>query len=323
MLDERAAAEAEIAAARRAMAAPVPPPDIHLDDAVREAERELADALAELGALRSARQAQGQELAALRRAAATRQAERDTARRRLAEIERRAADEKAQAEAASGRRAALEADVAAARTALAAATEAERQATLARETVREMAGRTDADRAAAHERAVGASARAAAVRAQLDGLQGRLAEDEARGIARAARRLGGRRLDEDLAIDPTLREAAESALAAMTRAYVVAGRFGRLPRDGAWSAGRGGARERVRRARRRARTQVPRGARRRRWRNTRHSRSPRHDGRRAASAGSRRLAAGPRRVSRAFNRRCRRAGSSPPATGRRSSASSA
>jgi len=221
VLDERSAAEAEIAAGRRALAAPVPPPDILLDEAVREAERELADALAELGALRSARQAQGQELAALRRAAATRQAERETARRRLAEIERRAADEAEQATAATQRRDGLEADLSRVRSALAVAIEAERAASAALETAREIAGRTDAARAAAHERAVGASARAAAVRAQLDGLEARLAEDEARGIARAARRLGGRRLDEDLAVDPPLRAAVEAALAAMSRAYIV------------------------------------------------------------------------------------------------------
>jgi len=221
VLDERAAAEAEIVAGRRALAAPVPPPDILLDEAVREAERELADALAELGVLRSARQAQGQELAALRRAAATRQAERDTARRRLAEIEHRAADEAAQAVAAAERRAGLEADLVSARTALGAAIDTEREATAALEAARTVAGRTDAGRAAAHERAVTASARAAAVRAQSDGLEARLAEDEARGIARAARRIGGRRLDEDLAIDPPLRAAVEAALAAMTRAYIV------------------------------------------------------------------------------------------------------
>ena len=74
---------------------PVPPPDICSTRPPGEAERELADALAELGALRSAKQAQGEELAALRRAAAARQAERETARRRLAEGERRAADEAA------------------------------------------------------------------------------------------------------------------------------------------------------------------------------------------------------------------------------------
>ena len=60
------------------------------------------------------------------------------------------------------------------------------------------------------------------MRAQLDGLEARLADEETRGIARAARRAGGRRLDEDLDIDPTLRAATEAALAEATRAYVVA-----------------------------------------------------------------------------------------------------
>ena len=54
------------------------------------------------------------------------------------------------------------------------------------------------------------------MRARLDGLEARLAEEEARGIARAARRVGGRRLDEDLAIEPRLRAAAEAALADAT-----------------------------------------------------------------------------------------------------------
>ena len=72
LLDERAAAEAEMATGRRAMAVPVPARDLELEGALAEAERELADALAELGTLRTARQAQGEELAALRRAAAAR-----------------------------------------------------------------------------------------------------------------------------------------------------------------------------------------------------------------------------------------------------------
>ena len=50
-------------------------------------------------------------------------------------------------------------------------------------------------------------------RARLTALEARLAEEEARGIARAARRLGGRRLDEDLVIAPEFRAAAEAALA--------------------------------------------------------------------------------------------------------------
>src|SRR5207342_632126 len=57
---------------------------------------------------------------------------------------------------------------------------------------------------------------------------------ETRGIARAARRAGGRRLDEDLAIDPPFRAAAEAALAEATRAYVVgAGAVGTPPADDA------------------------------------------------------------------------------------------
>ncbi len=186
-----------------------------------EADRELAHALAELGTLRTARQAQGEELAALRRAAAARQAEDETARRRLVEIERRADEAAAQASASSEGRAGLEADLAAARARLTAAIEAERTAVARREAARERADATEAERVTAHERAVTASASASAVRARLDGLEARLAEEETRGIARAARRVGGRRLDEDLAIEPGLRAAAEAALADASRAYVV------------------------------------------------------------------------------------------------------
>ena len=221
LFEERAAAEAEVAAGSRALAAPVPPRDLDLEGMLGEAERELAHALAELGTLRSARQAQGEELAALRRAAAARQAEGETARRRLSEAERRADDQGEQAAASAARRAGLEADVARARAALAACTEAERAAATRREAARERANATEAGRAAAHERAVAASASAAAIRARLDGLEARLAEEETRGIARAARRAGGRRLDEDLAIDPAMRAAVEAALADATRAYVV------------------------------------------------------------------------------------------------------
>src|SRR4051794_25641076 len=220
-IGERAAAEVEIASGRRALAAPLPPPDILLDEAAREAERQLTDAMSELGALRSAKQAQGEELAALRRAAATRQAERETARRRLVEVERRAGEEAGHASDGRQRVGVLDSELAQAREILAASIESEREASTALEATRDAAGRTEAARAAAHERAVATSARAVAVRARLDDLEARLAEDEARGIARAARRVGGRRLDEDLAIDPPLRAAAEATLAAMTRAYVV------------------------------------------------------------------------------------------------------
>ena len=221
LVDERATAEVEVATGRRSLAMPVPARDLDLEGLLGEAERELAHALAELGTLRNARQAHGEELAALRRAAAAGQAEAETARRRLAEVERRAAEEIAESAGATERRVALEAALADAQTASVAATEAERAAAARWEAARERARTADADRAAAHERAVTAGASAAEARARLDSLEARLAEEETRGIARAARRSGGRRLDEDLAIDPPLRAAAEAALAEAARAYVV------------------------------------------------------------------------------------------------------
>ena len=115
--DERTAAEAELAVARRALTAPVPPRDLDLDAALGEAERELADALAELAELRGANQAHGQELAALRRAGAARRAEVDTAQRRLADVERRVAEARDQSESSAGRRRELEEALDAARSA--------------------------------------------------------------------------------------------------------------------------------------------------------------------------------------------------------------
>ncbi len=220
-MDERSAAEAELAASRRALVAPIPPRDFELDAALGEAERELADALRELAELRGAHQVQGQELAALRRAAAARQAEVETARRRLAEAERRTAFEAEQAGSAVDRRGELEAVLGAARAALEAAHHSERSAALQHEEERQRASLVQAARVAADERVAGAGATRASLRARLTALESRLAEEESRGIARAARRVGGHRLDEDLVVAPELRAAAEAALAEATRAYVV------------------------------------------------------------------------------------------------------
>jgi chromosome segregation protein len=219
--DERVAAEAEVEASRRALAAPAPVRDLELEAALGEAERELADALAELVGLRGARQAQDQELAAVRRAAAAREAETQNARRRLAEAERRVAEENAQATLAANRRRELEAALDEGRSILDAALEAERSAGLGHEAARQRSSRAEASAAAAHEGAAGAGALLASARARLSALVSRLAEEEARGIARAARRVGGHRLDEDLAIAPEFRPAVEAALAEVARAYVV------------------------------------------------------------------------------------------------------
>ena len=104
LADERAAAESDAAGQRRAMAAPVPARDVDLEAAVTEADRVLAEALAELATLRSASAARDEDAAAVRRAEAIRAAEAETATRRLADAERRAAEERAAATTAIARR---------------------------------------------------------------------------------------------------------------------------------------------------------------------------------------------------------------------------
>jgi chromosome segregation protein len=222
LADERASSEGDLAVQRRALAQPLPPRQIDLDAAVAEAERALADALGELGALRAARQAQGDEAAAFRRAEAARQAEAETARRRLADAERRATAEAQAAATTASQRGALEDRAAAARAALEAAADAERRVAQAREARRAEADAADAARQAAQERAAALGSALAAQRGRLDTIVARLAEEETRGIARAAKRRGGRRIDEELVVDPALRTAVETALDEAARAYLVA-----------------------------------------------------------------------------------------------------
>ncbi|HTG41863.1 MAG TPA: AAA family ATPase, partial [Methylomirabilota bacterium] len=219
--DERAAAEADLAVQRRALAQPIPSRDLELDAAVGDAERALADALAELGSLRVARQARGEEAAALRRATAARQAEGETGRRRLADAERRAATERESMAQATIQRGALEARVTAARGALEAAISREADAAAAREAARAAADHAEAARQAATERASAAGTALAEQQGRLGAVDARLAEEESRGIARAARRRGGRRVDEELIVEPAYRAAVEAVLDEVARAYLV------------------------------------------------------------------------------------------------------
>ncbi|HET9347080.1 MAG TPA: hypothetical protein VFO05_15415, partial [Candidatus Limnocylindrales bacterium] len=221
LLEERAAAESDLELQRRLLARPAPSRDASLDAAVADADRALAEALAELGALRAERQARGEEAAALRRAVAAREAEAETARRRLADAERRAAVEREAREAGTAEHARLEAMATAARERLDDAQATERSAMEAREAARSSADAVEATRQAAAERAATLGALLAAQRGRLDGLDAALAEEEARGIARVARKHGGRRVDEDLVVDPAARAAVEAALDEATRAYLV------------------------------------------------------------------------------------------------------
>ena len=221
LLDERAVAEADLVVQRRALSQPIPARDVDLDGELGEAERALSDALAELATLRAEHRARGEDLAAVRRAEAVRHAELETARRRLADVERRAAEAAVQVDAAGEQRATVEAVLTAAQHALAEATEAERRAVVAREAARAAADGADGTSRAAAERSVAAASALAELRGRLDALLARQADEEARGIAKAARRVGGRRLDEDLVVDPGLRAAVEAALGEAARGYLV------------------------------------------------------------------------------------------------------
>ena len=219
--EERSAAEIELAGRRRVLAAPVAERDAALQTAVEEAEVALAEARRELGGLQAARQAEGEDRAALERALAVRTAENESARRRLADAERRAGDERTRATAGASERAGLEARLGAARDAHRAAIDAELAAAVALDRARAGADTAEGGRQAAEERATAAGEALSAIRGRLAAATARLAEDEARGIARAARRVGGRRVDSELQVDPAFRVAVEAALGEIARGYVV------------------------------------------------------------------------------------------------------
>jgi chromosome segregation protein len=218
---ERVAAEADLVARRRVVAVPVPPRDHEAEAGLVEAERALADGLAELAALRTADAEDRDRIAAYRRATAARQTEVETARRRLVDAERRTAEERRDGETVLARRAEAEASLVAARAELATATSAEAAAATAREEAQAAAAVREAERLAAADRLAAASASIAGVRARAETLEARLAEDRARPIARAAQRRGGRRIDEGLAVDPAFAAAVEAVLGEASRAYLV------------------------------------------------------------------------------------------------------
>ncbi|HXI79498.1 MAG TPA: AAA family ATPase [Verrucomicrobiae bacterium] len=218
---ERETAEASLAVQRRGLSLPIPPRDHDLDGALAEAERLVAEASGELLSLRAASRARGEEAAAIRRAEAARQAESETARRRLADASRRLDAEAAAAVEVQARRAELTGRQGAARTDLEAASRAAEESAAARESARAAAGETEARRGGANQRSAGAAAALVAQRARLDALERRIREEDERGIARAAKRRGGRRLDDELVVEPSLRPAVEAALDELSRAYVV------------------------------------------------------------------------------------------------------
>ena len=218
---ERETAEASLAIQRRGLAIPIPPRDHELDASLADADRLLAEATGELASLRSTSRERGEEAAAIRRAEAARQAEAETARRRLTEAVRRLEGEQAAAADVASRRADLADRLASARAALEDAATSAAATTAAREAARAAAAESEARRRTSAERAAAAGAALAAQDARRATLDARIREDDERGIARAAKRRGGRRLDEELVVEPGLRAAVEAALDELARAYLV------------------------------------------------------------------------------------------------------
>ncbi|HEX7471986.1 MAG TPA: hypothetical protein VF323_02810, partial [Candidatus Limnocylindrales bacterium] len=218
---EGLAAEADLAMQRRIAAEPVPPREVDAEAELSAAERELADALAELAALGTARAAEGEAAGALKRAAAARSAELETARRRAADATHRAEKERADLAAVAGRLGQAEREAESARAWLSAAIATEADIRARREAARSSAEEAEAARDQASGAASAARARATDLGARLTALRARMDEDEARPIAKAVRRVGGKRVDAGLVVDPALRPAVETALGEIARAYQV------------------------------------------------------------------------------------------------------
>ncbi len=218
--DERAAAEAELATRRRALALPVPERDSPLQASLEEAELGLADARRELAALEAASQAEGQERAALERAMAARTAEHDAARRQLADAERRAAEER---DRATGRQPSMPASRPRSRRPGPIIERRSRPSWRRPRLSMPPGPRPMQPMVPAEPPTSGRPPRGRDGRDQQPAAAAtaRQAEEEARGIARAARRVGGRRVDAGLQVDPAFRAAVEAALGELARGYLV------------------------------------------------------------------------------------------------------
>jgi chromosome segregation protein len=218
---ERAAAEAELAERRRELALPIPSPDPAMDGELAEADRALAEARAEAGALRAATVRRSEAEAALRRAAAARSDEIASLHRRLAAAEAVRAAAGDATLAAHARAAATAAVLEAARGAAQDAHDANDASRERREAARLALADAEAARQSAAEAQAVVRARVATLRGRVEALRARLAADEGRGIAPAARRAGGRAIAGDLDVEPALRPAVAAALGELGRSFVV------------------------------------------------------------------------------------------------------
>ena len=218
---ERAAAEADLVERRRELALPIPSLDPAMDGELAEADRALAEARAEAGALRTATARRSEAEAALRRAAAARTDELAGLRRRLAAADAARAEAGEAVRAAHARATSAAAALEAARTAAREAHAAEDAARERREAARLALADAEAARQSAMEALAAVRARVATLRGRAEALRARLAADEGRGIAPAARRAGGRAVAGNLDVEPALRPAVAAALGELGRSFVV------------------------------------------------------------------------------------------------------
>ncbi len=209
---ERDAILSRVDEARRTMALPVPEIDSGAEEALRAAERALADAEREAVDLREAGLAGEQRDAQTRRAREARRTELEGARRRAADAERRLAQQSAAA-AETNRRAA---DAGSARAECAARAadgeRGERTAEAAAEAARAVAAGAEAAWQEAAERAGSLGAELAGARTRYAALSESVRDGLDERTLRVARARGAQRLAEGLEVEPRLRVAVEAAL---------------------------------------------------------------------------------------------------------------
>ncbi len=218
---ERGQLEARIGESRRVAATPIPGADAAEEAELAEAERALAEAIAELAQLRIAAREAGDREAAIRRAEAARAADLEAARRRAGEARRAVGEQEARVARA----------VDAAERSAARRDDAGRQQAdaIARETAAdaaEIAARAAAEEAEIRWRdrrvaADQARARLESARNRLASLAERMAAEEGLSITQAARRRGAARVAEGLDVEPALRPAVEAALGEAIRAAAL------------------------------------------------------------------------------------------------------
>ena len=224
IVETRDGAEAELSAARDALAVPVATSPGDLEAELATLDADIAAVFGGTGNGSSAAATPGLSAvdgAALRRLEAAKAQEVAAGRRRAADSELQAAEERARAATASTRaQAASEARAASARE-LAARVVVESAAVDDRERAGQALAEADSAARMAADRAGSARAAFGAITARLDEARRALEAAEGGAFSRAARARGGRPIADGLIVEPSLQAAVDAALAGLGRAQVL------------------------------------------------------------------------------------------------------